>query len=438
MKFSYKELSILNGILLAVLLVHSIYRDLILDNLYPADLRNRVVGARLEKDGKLPYTYQWQPADGMRYYDMEGQNQKPSGVNYITASPFFHKLLYPVCDLPQRTISKIWLWLQYLFLTLMIVMTCSLTQDKIIRWIIINVGILFTATEAWKLLIANGQNYLFVAFLICCIITGLVKNKLPGIILAAVFAAVLILTRPIAIVVFIPLLFYYKKYLLYLGVSFTLLGLYIIFVLTSSKEKALYKNYFYALHVHVKDHQEDDLENQPAITPKTLYYNGVVGFYFDEIHRLSIEHPIKIYSENGNIFVLYHKLTRANMSLSLSNGLAILSILILTISFVIFHRSFPPKSLQIILFGFTLYMIVDFFVPIYRHQYYTIQWLPLILVSFLLLPDWKNIVFVLLITGLLLNICNFSWLPMRHTLGEFCWLAGLILLVFSSRLKQVA
>jgi hypothetical protein len=61
----------------------------------------------------------------------------------------------------------------------------------------------------------------------------------------------------------------------------------------------------------------------------------------------------------------------------------------------------------------------------------------LILASFLLLPDWKNVVFLLLITGLLLNICNFSWLPMRHTVGEFCWMAGLILLVFSSRLKQV-
>jgi hypothetical protein len=233
-------------------------------------------------------------------------------------------------------------------------------------------------------------------------------------------------------------MFYYKKYLLYLGVCFTLLGLYVISVLTSSKEKSLYKNYFYSLRVHIKDHQEDDLENQPAVAPKTFYYDGVEGFYTDEIRRLSIEHPIKIYSENGNVFVFYHKLTSANMPLSLSNGLAILSILILAISFVIFHRSPPPKNLQIILFGFTIYMIVDFFAPVYRHQYYTIQWVPVILASFLLLPDRKNIVFLLLITGLLLNICNFSWLPMRHTLGEFCWLTGLILLSFSSILKNEA
>ncbi len=112
-------------------------------------------------------------------------------------------------------------------------------------------------------------------------------------------------------------------------------------------------------------------------------------------------------------------------------------IMLLTVLFYFHINKYPPQIIQIILFGFTLYMIVELFGPITRHQYNTVQWFPLILTGILFLPGWNNGGFLLLVMGLVLNIVNFPSLPMRHTLGEFCWLTGMILLIFSSRLKQL-
>ncbi len=51
----------------AAVLAIAVYRDIQADKHNPADLRNRVVGARLITDGKSPYFYKWKAADGIRY-----------------------------------------------------------------------------------------------------------------------------------------------------------------------------------------------------------------------------------------------------------------------------------------------------------------------------------------------------------------------------------
>src|SRR6187549_2846741 len=92
-------LALLNYIILLSLLTHCIYRDIQLSKQNTGDLRNRVVGARLQKDGKDPYFYKWKKEDGFRYFDPA--NQGPLAVSNITATPFFHDLLFPVCNWPQ-------------------------------------------------------------------------------------------------------------------------------------------------------------------------------------------------------------------------------------------------------------------------------------------------------------------------------------------------
>src|ERR1700722_10451753 len=160
MKYPGKIIFILNGILLLALLTHSIYRDVQLEKQYTVDLRNRVVGARLQKDGKLPYNYKYQQADGLRYFDFQNLNNDTSGISNITASPFFHELLFPICNLQEAAISKIWLWLQYFLLSCMIFLFSTLTHFAKEKLLILNLGIIFTATEAWKSLIKCGQLYL--------------------------------------------------------------------------------------------------------------------------------------------------------------------------------------------------------------------------------------------------------------------------------------
>ncbi len=432
------KIIILNGIFLIALLSHSIYRDINLEKQYTVDLRNRVVGSRLEKDGKLPYNYNFQPADGLRYFDFQNLNNDTSGISNITASPFFHELLFPICNLKEATISKIWLWLQYFLLACMIFMFSTLTRDRKEKLLVLNLGIIFTSTEAWKSLIKCGQLYLVVAFLICCIITGLLSNKKSGIVLAGICAMAFVLIRPFGIVVFIPFLIQYKKNLLFLTVSFSGLIIYSLFVVSDPYEKSLYLNYTSRMKMHVLFHQ-NALTNLPKVPViNNVYARNLEGIDFEEVDRQINKHPIKVYSENGNIFIMYYYITHKKIPLIwlfVSTGGIIL---LLSVLFYFHFNKYPPQIIQIILFGFTLYMIVELFSPITRHQYNTVQWFPLVTTGILLLPGWNNRIFLLLVAGLVLNIINFPWLPMRHTLGEFCWLTGMIMFIFSSRLKQLA
>src|SRR5215467_6462451 len=109
-----KIVVILDFFILVAIITHSIIRDITLEKQYPGDLRNRVVAARLQKDGRLPYFYKWKKGDSERYLDP--LNTGDIKVSNITASPFFHELLFPICDFNQRTISIIWLWTQYALL----------------------------------------------------------------------------------------------------------------------------------------------------------------------------------------------------------------------------------------------------------------------------------------------------------------------------------
>jgi Glycosyltransferase family 87 len=438
MKFPVKMIFVLNTILLAVLLVHSVYRDLILQRQYQyaPDLRNRVVGSRLIKDRKLPYSYAWHPTDGIRYFDVNNRNTG-TGTSDITASPFFHQLFIPLFELPQKTVSIIWFWLQYLFLFGMIVMTCALTGNKKIKWLIINFAILFTVTEAWKDLIAEGQLYLFVGFLMNLIIFLLIRKTKFSFLLAGILAAGFVLTRPIGIVFFIPFLFYQRKFIYFLGTAFSMLLIYGLFILLSPYQKALYQDYIYSIKSYMHLHLDENRESFKTQTLKIYPFSNLEEIDIKEVDRANQEPPIRVSTERGNFFVLYNKITHSKISLVVLNTISIFTILLLSVLFFLHIRKNPAVDLQLLLFGFTLYMIVELYGPIYRSQYNTVQWFPLVLTGFLMIRDWMNIVFLLLSLGLFLNITNFHWLPMRHTLGEICWLAAILMLVFSSRTKQV-
>lgn len=411
---------------------HSVYRDIQLEKEYPGDLRNRVVGARLQKDGKLPYHYYQYPGDGMRYYDMENHIRTSSSPSNITASPFFHELLFPICDLPQRTISIIWLWLQYIFLIAITGMICSFTSFRGNKWLLVNFAVLFTATEAWIEVISSGQLYFAEAFLMTCTLFFLTRNKKTGKVIAGILAAMFVLTRPIAIVMFIPFLFYYKEYLVFLLTAFCALALYGLFVLTNPYEKALYEDYVSGMKMHVQNHQSLAGRPRPILQYDDMHNLNLEGFDFNEVLKERSEHPHKDFPEDGNIFVLYMLVTHHKMPIAILNMLSVLTIGILSILFFYRNKKIPVKTEQILVFGFTLYMVVELFNPVHRHQYNSVQWFPLVMASLIPVRTWKDPVFLLMTLGLLLNLCNFSWLPMRHTLGEFYWLTALLLSVLSS------
>ncbi|HEY4966716.1 MAG TPA: glycosyltransferase 87 family protein, partial [Puia sp.] len=234
---------VLNIVVLLIILSHSIIRDVYLEKQYTGDLRNRIVGARLQKDGRLPYFYYWQAKDGIRYFDPINTNKSSETVSPITASPFFHQLLYPICDLDQKSLSKIWFAFQYILLVAMIWIACRMTSDGRTRWLMVNTAVLFTMTEAWKSIIVNGQIYLFYAFLMLCVISRLLNNKKGWKIIGGLILAVWILNRPIGLIVMVPILLLYKQQRVFIFSTIAGLMGYGLFVLSSPFEKSLWLNY---------------------------------------------------------------------------------------------------------------------------------------------------------------------------------------------------
>jgi hypothetical protein len=424
------------GAFLAIILYHSVYRDIHLEKQYPGDLRNRVVGARLQKDGILPYFYHWNldtvPGHQVSRYMDPGNYIIHKGVeSNITSSPFFHEMLFPICDLPQRTISRIWMWLEYLFLAGMIWMICRLTPDNSKKLLLISTGILFTTTEAWKSLIQTGQFYFLIAFLMSCVIAGLMRQRKSGIWLSGICTVLMILIKPTALVILIPFMLRPKKHILFLAVAFSGLAIYGVFVLLSPFQNRVWKDYARALSKHIEAHQNSDDPKIP-LTTKPRFIR-LEGFDFAKVRQDSVENPIPVYSENGNVFVIYRHLTNTKMPLRALYALTLLTVAALTGIFYYRTGKYKQHLLQSLLFAFILYMLVEAFSPIYRHQYYSTQWLPLILAGLLPIRSWRSPVFILLMLGLFLNILNTVLIPMRHTLGEMCWLAGLLLIAFSVR-----
>ncbi len=421
-----KILFVLDIIVLAGIIAHSIYRDIQLEKQYPGDLRNRIVGARLQKDGKSPYFYKWKSADGYRYADL--QNDDSLKVSNITASPFYHDLLMPICDLPQRTISKIWMWFQYASLLIITFLFAGLAKNNYQKILVINIAIIFTCTEAWKSVIAGGQLYLSVALMIAFTIYGLLRgNKKLNIVLAAICSAVLVLSRPTAIFIYLPFILLYKKNYFFLLLAGFFLAAYGLFAVLNKKEKLYWIDYNAALKEQVKLHQGlgPALQNNERL----LHFTRLEGFDFIEVMANYAKNPIPVDSENGNVFVLYKLLTHKKISIGALTILLLITVAILSAIFI-FKRI--DNMGQTVMFAFLLYMLADLFSPIYRHQYNTAQWLPLLLLAFILIEKLPAYIMVLILTGLALNITNITFIPMRHTIGEYIWLFTLSMLAFTA------
>lgn len=424
---------ILNIGLLITILAHSIFRDIQLEKRYCWDLRNRVVGARLQKDGKLPYFYHWAPEDGLRYYDPFNMNLE--GPSNITASPFFHQLLYPVCDLPEETLSKLWLWFQYILLVAMALLMTGLARTPFQKLIVINTAIIFTCTEAWKYLIATGQSYLVLSFLMTVIFLSLYRHTKKTLLAAAVCIGMFVLMRPIALIFFIPYFFQYKKYVRFVTCSLVALVLYGFFVLCSPFEKAIWKNYYDGLKAQVGFHQGKN----PAVKIPDRERPGILqleGINIRKVEKIPASTSIIVYNECGSAFILYQLLTHRWLPLPMLY--LMLFFVLFMVTGVYYVKRERLSTLQIILFSFVLYMIVEFFSPVTRHQYNTVQWLPLLMAGFLLVTEWRSPAFLLLMAGFVLTIFIPLWLPMRQTIGEFLWACGLLLIALSSSDKRHA
>lgn len=407
----------------------TVYRDVQIEKIYPSDLRNRVVASRLQKDGKLPYFYKWKPEDGIRYYDP--QNFDTLKVSTSTASPFFHELMYPIVELEQRTISRLWVFIQYVLLVIMAGVSIRLAKAKLQKASVIALGTAFLFTEAWINLIAPGQNYLFIPFFALLFYYFLQKkDSLLFAFLAGISAVSLVLIRPNTVLFFVPFLLLVNKYTMrFIIVFFVPVILVLGYIIGSPFQRALWKDYAEGVSEQLKIHLENG-EAARQINGKDPGFVKWEGWDMEEVAAEEARTRYRNYSENGNFFVLVKNSLGIRLSPSV---LAISSLSLIVVFLLLYYLNYRKTDFAIYnvaILGFCLYMIADLFSPIYRHQYYTVQWFfPLFLAAAGIEKRYLKI-YMILIAGIILNIINTPFIKMEHTIGEYLILGALLLLAF--------
>ena len=260
------------------LLGFSVYRDLQMVNQDGfGDLRNRVVGARLIKDGKSPYWYKWQMKDGPRYYDR--WNIFSLKVTNITASPFFLHLMQPVADINQKKLSRYWLFSEYLIYFLIVLIAFMLPGINGSKNTALLIPLLlFFLTVPWVAHTSVGQNYLFIPLLLLIFLFIFYledKYFLRGLCCGAIAVAA-ILIRPFLILFFIPYLVRYKQvnryFMMAAVIPLLLTG---IWFFANKTERLYWSDYSASIAEQVKYHQ--GLNPAPAQIDTTSVYTEVEG-----------------------------------------------------------------------------------------------------------------------------------------------------------------
>ena len=435
---SRKWLGFITFYLLAVTsLCWCVYRDIHIEMQHPNDLRNRVVGSRLQLDGLSPYFYHWKSADGIRYYDWSN-NWPTVQVSNITATPFFHQLLYPIANLPQRTVSKIWLVIEYLVLLVMTVLALWLAKQPKQKWAVVITVLLFLHCYGWRTGIEQGQMYILIpllALLFYVFITG--NPSLFHAVPAGIVFSFLLLVRPNTILFFLPFILlaprYNVKYKMLFSASFIFVFL---FALGSSHSRLYWSDYRKALDEHVRS--QHDLPTLQIKNPPVPVLEQYEGWNRKQVEQARLFAYHDRTNDQGNVFVLLnmllHKLTQSVHVRTPLWVLSLLCIIFMLLLCTLFYRTYEHTGqlsvYTVSLLGFYLYMTSDLFSPVHRANYNASQWIFPLLLTASTYSSIRKIYIAGILTGLLLNSMPVHLFRMQHSLGEYLLFASLLGILF--------
>ena len=418
-------------LLFAFVVAYTLVRDMRIERQYTSDLRNRIVGSRLQAAGKMPYSYKWQKEDGLYYFIPN----KPDSVTIttVTASPFLHDIMYPISGLSHRTISIIWFYATYFMFLAMVAIAVYFTWSTKPYFLVLVISGLFLFTDAWLKNIAAGQFYILIPFLLTLFFVCFTKKKW-ALFFAGLFAIMVVLIRPTCCFIFLPFLVYLftmnkKEIITFFLPIVVLLSLIVI----NKNERLFWVDYANSLQDQVDlHHNQQPLEKKYVQNFRNLQYPDWEGWDKADIEKATALYGYEIKSRNGNFFSFYEMLFHKKIPVAVLNFLSLGSIAIIFLVFLYkqYHLKLQPSILLSSLFGFGFYMISEFLSPIHRHHYNAVLWLfPLLLLVVNYKPQWQWLMLILLLS-LVININAFTFIALPHVVGEFLMWMILVIICF--------
>lgn len=430
--------------------LYSLYTDIKLQEPYPDDLRNRVVGSRLMKDGFSPYYYHWKQGESTRYYEPETISMMYNlKISACTATPFFHLLIAPIVDLPQIQFDVLWLAIQYIAMLacIWLIANANVEPKKSRRFMFGIMAVTFTYCYGWRFHTLAGQNYIFIALFSALSYYCFKRHKsLAFIVLAGVSSAALVLLKPITAFIILPFLFFPKRFLAVGISSFIVMVLYISWSVINPFQQKNWQDYFTSSVQHEAMHKKDldyffpknNIVKTDIAPTEHVYLATFEGIVTNPDYVNENKEKMMLGNECGSFYYIYFLATKKKASNLLLSGLGILAVIILMSPMLLLYKK-QHQALgleELFLLGFTLYRTIEFFMPVPMGLY---QW-GSYLFPLLLFVRVQHKVFswssIFVMTGLIFNLFIIPKISFDHTLGQFMILGAFIILVYKSLLPD--
>ena len=415
------------------LALYGIYRtDIVQRNVEWKDMRNRVVGARLMKDGIAPYYHHWHPGDSLKYVmDLDIDTSHYRRTSACTASPFFHRAFIPIAGFDESTIERGFFIFFYMLFAAMVCAMLYKSKQIIITLLF---AVAFIFSDGWVMHIVVGQYYFIFGCLFFAIACLLMKNKH---FLAGLLLAFLVLLRPNAVLFGVPFLFVilpYKR--CFAGFALGILA-YGLFAMSSPFEQKNWKEYSSSIKYYSQLHL--DFLDKKTVKLEDASYNidSLVPPVFEgsNLKALAIQHTstpeTQYFREQYNFYLAYKVIFKKAPSMLILNALLAGGILfIMTVLFLKKRRDWNSFPLPSLLFsGLLMYELSCFFAGVTSFPYQMTQWFAGIALMVIFYKKIPKVLFVLAFGAMVGNIVFMPVILGRHLFTESLYLLTLFLII---------
>ncbi|MFN8576212.1 MAG: hypothetical protein U0354_05095 [Candidatus Sericytochromatia bacterium] len=340
------------------------------------DLRNRIVGARLLNDNKDPYLYKWKKGDSEKLVDINDNNINK--VNKVTIPPSLLFIIKKVSLFEYGYIRIAWFIFTYLML-LFIILSFYFISTNLQKINILIIGVIFiTTVPAWYLHIERGQNYIIYIFLMT---VSFIFTKFNYLKTSSFFIALNCWIRPNTLSFIIgnyiheinnfKLLNILKDkkntYFIYYLLLFILISLTYI-------SPSIWKSYSISNKAWAEYHLNNDNLIKVTNFNMTDYPQNIENKHSSYYLVMSLE----ISNENLSIQKMLFRVFNFKLGIF---EMILLYLIFLFMLIKILNKSDTSLENKY-LSGFLCYILSEYFLPVPRYHYNSVQWIFPILIMF--------------------------------------------------------